>query len=167
MPATIYEFSVKTIDGSPKSLGDYRGKALLIVNVASRCGLTPQYEGLEQLHEAYGSRGLAVLGFPANEFGAQEPGSNDQIKEFCTSRYGVKFDMFAKVKVKGPGIDPLFLYLTSKETDAAFAGDIKWNFNKFLIGRDGSVLARFEPQVEPTSPEVKRAIEKALEAPPA
>jgi glutathione peroxidase len=162
MSATIYDFTVKTIDGSPKSLGDYRGKALLIVNVASRCGLTPQYEALEQLHETYGARGLAVLGFPANEFGAQEPGSNDQIKEFCSSRYGVKFDMFAKVKVKGPGIDPLFHYLTSKETDAAFAGDIKWNFNKFLIGRDGSVLARFEPQVEPTSPEVKQAIEKAL-----
>ena len=163
MSANIYDFSVRTIDGSSKSLGDYRGKAVLIVNVASQCGLTPQYAGLEQLHETYGARGLAVLGFPANEFGAQEPGSNDQIKEFCTTRYGVKFDMFAKVKVKGSDMDPLFHYLTSKETNAAFAGDIKWNFNKFLIGRDGSVLARFEPQVEPTSPDVKQAIERALE----
>jgi glutathione peroxidase len=164
MSASIYDFSVKTIDGAPRSLGDYRGKALLIVNVASQCGLTPQYDGLEQLHETYAPRGLAVLGFPANEFGAQEPGSNEQIKEFCTTRYDVKFDMFAKVKVKGPGIDPLFQYLTSKETNLPFAGDIKWNFNKFLIGRDGNVLARFEPQVEPTSPEVKQAIEKALAA---
>jgi glutathione peroxidase len=162
MSATIYDFTAKTIDGAQKSLGDYRGKALLIVNVASQCGLTPQYDGLEQLHETYSPRGLAVLGFPANEFGAQEPGSNEQIKEFCTTRYQVKFDLFAKVKVKGPGIDPLFLYLTSKETNAPFSGDIKWNFNKFLIGRDGRVLARFEPQIEPTSPQVKQAIEKAL-----
>src|SRR4029077_2028308 len=111
MSASIYDFSVKTIDGAPKSLGDYRRQALLIVNVASQCGLTPQYDGLEQLHDTYALRGLAVLGFPANEFGAQEPGSNEQIKEFCTTRYDVKFDMFAKVKVKGPGIDPLFQYL--------------------------------------------------------
>jgi glutathione peroxidase len=162
MSASIYDFTAKTIDGAEKSLGDYRGKALLIVNVASQCGLTPQYDGLEQLHETYSPRGLAVLGFPANEFGAQEPGSNEQIKEFCATRYQVKFDMFAKVKVKGSGIDPLFLYLTSKETNAPFSGDIKWNFNKFLIGRDGRVVARFEPQVEPTSPQVKQAIEKAL-----
>ena len=164
MSASIYDFTVKDIDGAPKSLGDYRGKALLVVNVASECGLTPQYDGLEQLHETYAARGLAVLGFPANEFGAQEPGSNEQIKAFCGTRYRVKFDMFAKVKVKGPGIDPLFHYLTSKETNLPFAGDIKWNFNKFLIGRDGRVLARFEPQVEPTSPEVKQAIENALGA---
>jgi glutathione peroxidase len=163
MSASIYDFTVKGIDGAAKSLGDYRGKALLVVNVASECGLTPQYDGLEQLHETYSARGLAVLGFPANEFGAQEPGSNEQIKAFCSTRYHVKFDMFAKVKVKGPGIDPLFQYLTSKETNLPFAGDIKWNFNKFLIGRDGQVRARFEPQVEPTSPEVKQAIEKALE----
>ena len=165
MSASIYDFTMKTIDGVPKSLADYRGKALLIVNVASQCGLTPQYDGLEQLHEAYASRGLAVLGFPANEFGAQEPGSNEQIKEFCATRYHVKFDIFAKVKVKGSGIDPLFEYLTSKETNLPFAGEIKWNFNKFLIGRDGRVVARFEPKVEPTSPEVKRAIEKALGTP--
>jgi glutathione peroxidase len=162
MPKSIHEFSVKTIDDMPKSLGDYRGKAVLVVNVASQCGLTPQYRGLEQLHEEYASKGLAVLGFPANEFGSQEPGTNDQIRDFCTRTYGVTFDMFAKVKVKGPGIDPLFEYLTGKETNPAFSGDIKWNFNKFLVGKNGEVLARFEPAVEPTSAEVRSAIEKAL-----
>ncbi len=162
MSKSVYDFSVRTIDGAPKSLGDYRGKALLVVNVASQCGLTPQYRGLEELHEAYAAKGLAVLGFPANEFGAQEPGSNEQIKEFCSTRYDVKFDLFAKTKVKGAGIDPLFEYLTSKETNPGFAGDIKWNFNKFLIGKDGRVVARFEPQVEPTSAEVKAAIDRAL-----
>jgi glutathione peroxidase len=164
MSKTIYDFTAKTIDGTPKTLGDYRGKVLLVVNVASRCGLTPQYSGLEELHEKYGPRGLAVLGFPANEFGAQEPGTEQEIKEFCSSRYDVKFDMFSKVKVKGAGIDPLFAYLTSKETNPASAGEIKWNFNKFLLGKRGEILARFEPQVEPTSPEVTQAIEKALQA---
>jgi glutathione peroxidase len=162
MTKSIYEFSERTIDGKPKSLSDYKGKAVLIVNVASKCGLTPQYEGLEKLHETYGAKGFAVLGFPANEFGAQEPGTDAQIADFCTTNYGVKFDMFSKVKVKGPGIDPLFEYLTSEATNPGFAGDIKWNFNKFLVGRDGKVLARFEPKVEPGSPEVAQAIEKAL-----
>ena len=162
MTTSIYDFSEKTIDGKAKSLSDYKGKVLLIVNVASKCGLTPQYAGLEKLHETYGPKGFAVLGFPANEFGAQEPGTDDQIAEFCTTNYGVKFDMFSKVKVKGAGIDPLFEYLTSASTNPSFAGDIKWNFNKFLIGRDGKALARFEPQVEPNSPEVTRAIDEAL-----
>jgi glutathione peroxidase len=162
MAKTIHDFSAKTIDGQQRSLAEYEGKVALVVNVASECGLTPQYTGLEQLHETYGPRGLAVLGFPANEFGAQEPGSEVQIKEFCTTAYGVKFDMFAKVKVKGAGIDPLFQFLTSPETNPGFSGDIKWNFNKFLIGKNGEVLARFEPSVEPGSPEVKAAIEKAL-----
>ncbi len=162
MTKTIYDFQEKTIDGKAKSLADYQGKAVLIVNVASKCGLTPQYKGLEELHEAYGAKGFAVLGFPANEFGAQEPGTEDQIKDFCTTNYGVKFDMFSKVKVKGDGIDPLFDYLTSAATNPKFAGEIKWNFNKFLVGKNGEVLARFEPKVEPTSPEVKQAIEKAL-----
>jgi glutathione peroxidase len=164
MSKTIYDFTAKTIDGPPRSLGDYRGKVLLVVNVASRCGLTPQYRGLEELHETYGPRGLAILGFPANEFGAQEPGTEEEIKEFCSTRYDVKFDMFSKVKVKGAGIDPLFAYLTSRETNPASAGEIKWNFNKFLLGKQGEILARFEPPVEPTSPEVTRAIEKALQA---
>jgi glutathione peroxidase len=162
MAKTIYDFSAKTIDGKTRSLADYRGKVALIVNVASECGLTPQYTGLEQLHEAYASKGLAILGFPANEFGAQEPGTDEQIKTFCSTKYGVKFDMFSKVKVKGAGIDPLFAFLTSAQDNPRFAGDIKWNFNKFLVGKDGAVIARFEPPVEPTSADVKGAIEKAL-----
>ncbi len=162
MAKGIYQFEAKTIDGTTKKLADYEGKVALIVNVASQCGMTPQYAGLEQLHETYAGRGLAVLGFPANEFGAQEPGTNEEIQSFCSTRFGVKFDMFAKVKVKGPGIDPLFAFLTSPETDPKFSGDIKWNFNKFLVGKHGEVLARFEPKVDPTSPEVKSAIEAAL-----
>jgi len=162
MSKTIYDFTEKTITGEKKSLADYKGKALLIVNVASRCGNTPQYAGLEKLHEEYAARGLAVLGFPANEFGGQEPGTNEEIAQFCTANYGVKFDMFAKVTVKGPGIDPLFDYLTSPTTDPEFGGEIQWNFNKFLVGRDGAVVARFKPKADPTSPEVKQAIEKAL-----
>ena len=162
MTKSIYDFQEKTIDGKPRSLKDYQGKAILIVNVASKCGLTPQYKALEELHETYGAKGFAVLGFPANEFGAQEPGTDDQIKDFCTTNYGVKFDMFSKVKVKGDGIDPLFDYLTSAATNPKFAGEIKWNFNKFLVSKTGEVLARFEPKVEPSSPEGKAAIEKAL-----
>jgi glutathione peroxidase len=162
MAKSIYDFSEKTIDGRDKSLSDYRGKVVLIVNVASRCGYTPQYKGLEDLHETYGPQGLAVLGFPANEFGAQEPGTEEQIKQFCTTNYGVKFDMFAKVKVKGTGIDPLFEFLTSAQHTARFAGDIKWNFNKFLVDRTGAVIARFEPKVEPMSAEIRQAIEGAL-----
>ena len=164
MAKSIHDFSAKTIDGKDRSLADYRGRVALVVNVASACGLTPQYAGLEKLHETYASRGLSVLGFPANEFGAQEPGSDTQIKGFCETKFGVKFDMFSKVKVKGDGIDPLFAFLTSKEENPDFGGTIKWNFNKFLVGKDGKVLARFEPPVEPTSPEVTAAIEKALEA---
>lgn len=162
MTSSIYEFPIKTIDGKAKTLADYRGKALLIVNVASKCGLTPQYKGLEALNEKYGPKGLAVLGFPANEFGGQEPGSNAQIQEFCTTNYGVKFDMMSKVVVKGAGIDPLFAYLTGHDTNPKFAGEIKWNFNKFLIGKNGEVLGRFEPTVDPGSPELAAAIESAL-----
>lgn len=158
----IYEFSAKTIDGTEKSLGDYRGKVLLVVNVASECGLTPQYRGLEELHEKYASKGLAILGFPANEFGAQEPGSDTQIQQFCRTHYGVKFDMFSKVVVKGAGIHPLFAFLTGKDTNPEYGGEIKWNFNKFLIGRDGNIVGRFEPKVEPTSSEVIAAIEKCF-----
>ncbi|HEY8074509.1 MAG TPA: glutathione peroxidase [Labilithrix sp.] len=154
---TAHDFSAKTIDGSDKKLSDYKGNVLLIVNVASECGLTPQYDGLEKLHEKYASRGLRVLGFPANEFGAQEPGTDADIKSFCKTQYGVKFDMFSKVKVKGDGIDPLFQWLTSQT-----GGEIKWNFGKFLVGKNGEILQRFEPKVEPQSPEVTQAIEKAL-----
>ena len=164
MAKTIHDFSAKTIDGTDKSLADYRGRVALIVNVASECGLTPQYKGLEELYETYGSKGLSVLGFPANEFGAQEPGTGAQISDFCRTSYGVKFDMFSKVKVKGDGIDPLFAYLTGSDTNPKFSGDIKWNFNKFLVGKKGEVLARFDPQVDPTGAEVRQAIEKALAA---
>lgn len=162
MTKSIYDFSVQSITGHKKTLADYKGKPLLIVNVASECGLTPQYKGLEELHEAYAAKGLAILGFPANEFGAQEPGSNADINAFCKTKFGVNFDMFSKVVVKGEGIDPLFSLLTDKETNPKFAGEIKWNFNKFLVGKNGEILGRFEPKVEPTSPEVKQAIEKAL-----
>jgi glutathione peroxidase len=162
MSKTIYDFTAQTIGGSPKKLSDYAGSTLLIVNVASKCGLTPQYEGLQKLHEKYSGKGLRVLGFPANEFGAQEPGTNDEIAAFCSANYAVRFDMFAKVKVKGPGIDPLFAFLTSPDTNPASAGEIRWNFNKFLIGKDGTILARFEPTVAPTSPELIQAVEKAL-----
>jgi glutathione peroxidase len=162
MGKTIHDFDAKTIDGTDKSLRDYAGQVALIVNVASRCGLTPQYRGLEELYETYRAKGFSVLAFPANEFGAQEPGTDEQIQEFCSTTYGVKFDLFSKVKVKGAGIDPLFAFLTGADTNPAYSGDIKWNFNKFLVGKKGEVLARFEPTVEPTSPEVKQAVEKAL-----
>jgi glutathione peroxidase len=155
---TVHDFEVKTITQEARAMSHYRGKVVLVVNVASACGLTPQYAALEKLHETYGARGLAVLGFPANEFGAQEPGTDAEIKTFCETKYGAKFDMFSKVVVKGAGIHPLFAHLTSQ-----LGGEIKWNFNKFLVGKDGEVLARFEPQVDPLSPEVTAAIEKALE----
>jgi glutathione peroxidase len=162
MTKSVHDFNVKTIRGQDKSLADYKGKVLLIVNVASECGYTPQYAGLEKLHEEYKDKGLAVLGFPANDFGAQEPGSNEQIEQFCSTKFGVKFDMFAKVAVKGESTAPLFDHLQSKESNPEFGGAIKWNFNKFLIGKNGEIIGRFEHKVEPTSPEVKAAIERAL-----
>jgi len=159
---SVHDFTVKTIKGGEKSLADYKGKVLLVVNVASECGLTPQYAGLETLHEEYAKKGLAVLGFPANDFGAQEPGTDAQVEQFCTTKYGAKFDMFSKVAVKGEKTAPLFAWLQGKESNPGFGGPIKWNFNKFLVGKDGTVIGRFEPQVEPLSAEVKGAIEKAL-----
>ena len=156
MPSA-HDFSAKTIQNTDKKLEDYKGKVLLVVNVASECGLTPQYKGLEALNKRFREKGLRVLGFPANEFGAQEPGTNEQIAQFCTSKFDVSFDMFAKVVVKGPGIHPLFAWLTGET-----GGDIKWNFGKFLVGKDGEIIARFEPTVEPESPELVQAIEKAL-----
>ena len=160
---SIYDFSLKNIDGKETSLADYRGKVVLVVNVASRCGFTPQYEGLEKVYLKYKDRGLVILGFPANNFGGQEPGSNEEIKSFCSLKYNVTFPMFTKISVKGEDIHPLYKYLTDKQTDPEFAGEIKWNFNKFLIGRDGKIIGRFEPPVKPESPEVTQAIDKALE----
>lgn len=156
----LHTFTLKTIDGEDKPLSDYAGRALLIVNTASECGYTPQYAGLEELHKKYSSKGLSVLAFPANEFGAQEPGSDAQIAAFCSSKFMVSFDLFSKLKAKGPGIAPLYAYLTA---ESPFPGEIAWNFTKFLAGRDGTVLARFEPDVEPTSDKVLAALEKALQ----
>jgi glutathione peroxidase len=155
-------FTMTSLDGKAVELSKYQGKVVLMVNVASECGLTPQYKGLQALHEKYGKDGLAVLGFPANEFGGQEPGTNAEIAAFCQKNYGVKFDMFAKVVVQGDGQCPLYKYLTSKETNPKFAGPLQWNFEKFLIGRNGAVVARFSPQVEPQAEEVTKAIEKEL-----
>ena len=160
--SSVHDFTVKTIKGESKKLADYKGKVLLIVNVASECGYTPQYDGLEKLYEQYKDKGFAVLGFPANDFGAQEPGSDAQIEQFCTTKFGVKFPMFSKVSVKGEKTDPLFDYLQSKDSNPEFGGAIKWNFNKFLIGKDGSVIGRFEHKIDPQSGELKAAIDAAL-----
>lgn len=160
--APALNFTVKSINGKDVALSKYQGKVVLIVNVASECGLTPQYEDLETLHEKYHEKGLSVLGFPANEFGKQEPGSNDEIEKFCKTKFGVDFDMFAKVVVKGEGQTPLYKHLTSKDTNGKFAGDISWNFEKFLLNRKGEVVARFEPRVSPTDEKVIAAIEAEL-----
>jgi glutathione peroxidase len=153
---------MKSLSGKDVNLAQYQGKVLLVVNTASKCGNTPQYAPLEALYKKYADRGFMVLGFPSNDFGHQEPGTDAQITEFCTKNYGVTFDMFSKVDVKGPDICDLYNYLTSKETDAPFAGTITWNFEKFLIGRDGSVVARFKPKTKPDTPEVVSAIEAEL-----
>jgi len=159
---TLHDFVQKTIDGSAQKLSDYQGRAVLVVNVASRCGLTPQYAGLQKLHEQYAPRGFAVLGFPCNQFAGQEPGDEAQIREFCSTSYGVTFPMFAKLDVNGPGRAPLYGWLTSQGTQPEGAGDVKWNFGKFLIDRQGNVVARFDPTVAPDAPELVAAVEKAL-----
>ena len=158
----VLSYKVKDINGKDVDLSKYKGKVLLIVNVASKCGLTPQYEQLEALHDKYAAKGLAILGFPANNFGAQEPGTNDEIKTFCTSKYNVKFDMFSKISVKDADIAPLYKDLTSEAKNGPFAGDIKWNFTKFLVGRDGKVVKRVEPKTKPDDPDVIKAIEAEL-----
>ena len=161
--ASLYDIPLKDIDGQPTSLKAYAGKALLVVNVASRCGFTRQYEPLEAIYRKYKDQGLEVLGFPSNDFGGQEPGTNEQIKEFCSSKYNVTFPMFDKLRVKsGEGQHPLYTALSGK--DSPFPGDVKWNFGKFLISRDGKILARFESGDEPDSPKVTHAIENALHA---
>jgi glutathione peroxidase len=160
--APLYNFKMKDIDGNDVKLKKYKGEVLLIVNTASKCGYTPQYESLQAVYEKYQAQGLTILGFPANNFGGQEPGTNTEIKEFCESKYKVKFPMFAKISVKGDDIDPLYKYLTSKETDPDFAGEITWNFNKFLIDRKGKIVARFSSKDKPDSEAVTSAIEKYL-----
>jgi glutathione peroxidase len=162
----VLSYIVKDIDGKEVKLESYKGDVLLIVNTASQCGLTPQYEGLQNLYEKYKDKGFKVLAFPANEFGAQEPGSNSEIKEFCSTKYDVTFPLFSKIVVKGNGIHPLYDQLTSKDKNPKFAGEIKWNFEKFLVDRQGNVIARFEPRIKPESDEVVKALETALESKP-
>jgi glutathione peroxidase len=159
--SSIYDFTMPLLDGKAAPIADYKGKVVLVVNVASRCEFTPQYTALEAIYEKYKDQGFVILGFPANNFGGQEPGTNEEIKEFCSSKYSVKFPVYAKVSVKGDDQTPLYSYLT-KEASPAVAGDIKWNFTKFLVNRDGKVVQRFEPAVTPDSPEVIAAIEKLL-----
>lgn len=158
----IFDFSAKGIDGHQRALEDYEGKALLVVNVASECGLTPHYAGLQALYEKYREQGLLVLGFPCNQFGAQEPGSEEEIQQFCSTKYAVTFPLFAKIDVNGEARHPLYAWLTSQDTAPDGPGDIAWNFAKFVVGRDGKVLARFAPQTEPDSAELRQAVERAL-----
>ena len=157
---SIYEISLKDIDGKSTSLKAYEGKVLLIVNVASKCGYTPQYAGLEALHEKYKDKGLVVLGFPCNQFGSQEPGTNEEIKQFCSSKYQVTFPLFDKIEVNGPNRQALYVLLAGDASP--FPGNIKWNFNKFLIGRDGKILKRFDSKVKPDSAELVQGVEQAL-----
>lgn len=159
---SVYDFSMTDIDGKEVKLKAYKGKVALLVNVASKCGYTPQYEGLQAVYEKYKSQGFVILGFPANNFKGQEPGTNEEIKEFCTSKYNVSFPMFAKISVKGEDQHPLYQFLTSKETNPQFGGEITWNFNKFLIDKNGKIIARFTSKDTPESEAVTSAIEKAL-----
>jgi glutathione peroxidase len=161
---TIFLFTMNSIDGKPASLGEYKGKVVLLVNVASRCGFTPQYSALESVYEKYKNRGFVIVGIPANNFGSQEPGTNAEIKTFCSTKYNVTFPMMAKVSVKGSDIAPLYQFLTDKSANPSTGGEIQWNFTKFLIGPDGKPVARFEPDVTPDNPKVTTAIEKALTA---
>jgi len=159
---TVHDFNLNSIDGQPAPLAAYKGKVVLLVNVASKCGFTPQYSALESTYEKYKDRGFVIVGIPANNFGAQEPGSNQEIKTFCSSKYHVTFPMMAKVSVKGDDITPLYQFLTDKSSNPQSGGEIKWNFTKFLIGPDGRVITRFEPEITPDSPQVTSAIEEAL-----
>ena len=158
VPAPL-NFTMSSIDGKSVDLSKYQGRVVLMVNVASECGFTPQYEGLQDLHKKYAAKGLSILGFPSNDFGAQEPGTNREIAQFCKQNYGVEFDMFSKIVVKGAGQAPLYKYLT---THPKYRGDVAWNFEKFLIGRQGEVIARYKSEVEPLSKEMTTAIETAL-----
>lgn len=162
---TALSYDMTTLGGDTVSLSKYKGNVVLMVNVASECGLTPQYEQLQALHQKYSGQGLAVVGFPCNQFGAQEPGTAEEIQQFCSQNYGVEFDMFAKVDVNGEGACDLYKYLTQLDTQPKGPGDIGWNFEKFLIGRDGDVIARYSPQTTPDAPEIIEAVETALATP--
>lgn len=163
-PQHALDFKMKTIDGETADLSKYRGKVVLIVNVASECGLTPQYEALQAIYEKYREKGFVVLGFPANQFGLQEPGSDADIKQFCSTEYNVSFPMFSKIEVNGEGAAPLYQYLTSQDVPPVGDGEIAWNFEKFLLDREGKVAARFSPRTTPDSPEVIKSIEAELES---
>lgn len=159
---SVYDFTLKNAKGQDVKLSDYRGKVVMLVNVASKCGYTPQYEGLQKIYERYKDQGFTILGFPANNFGAQEPGTDEEIQQFCRINYGVTFPVFSKISVKGDDKHPLYKYLTEKETNPRFAGEIKWNFNKFLVSKDGKIIARFESADKPEDAKVTQAIESAL-----
>jgi glutathione peroxidase len=159
---SVYDVPLSSLEGVPNVLEGQKGKVTLMVNVASFCGLTPQYEGLEKLHEQYGAQGFSVLGIPCNQFGAQEPGTADEIKTFCSTTYGVQFPLSEKVEVNGDGKHPLYEQLEETADSEGHTGDIRWNFEKFLIGRDGQIIARFSPLVTPEAPELVDAIEKAV-----
>jgi glutathione peroxidase len=159
--SSVYDFTLNSIDGQPAPIAAYKGKVLLMVNVASKCGFTPQYTALESVYEKYKDQGLVVMGFPANNFMAQEPGTNEEIKTFCSRTYNVQFPMYSKISVKEDKA-PLYEFLTDKTTNPQFGGEIKWNFTKFLVDRNGKIIARFEPAVKPDSLDVLAAIEKAL-----
>jgi glutathione peroxidase len=159
---SIYDVDIERLQGGPAELGRYRGKAVLVVNVASRCGLTPQYTGLQRLQESYADRGFTVLGVPCNQFGGQEPGTAEEIAEFCSATYGADFPMTEKVEVNGDGRHPLYAGLVTVPDSSGYTGDIRWNFEKFLVGPDGAVVARFDPRTEPGADEVVQAIEKTL-----
>ncbi len=162
MTKTIHEFELKNIDGKAQKLSAYKGRVVLVVNVASKCGLTPQYKGLEALYEEKQDAGFVVLGFPCNQFGGQEPGSDADVAAFCSTKYDVSFPMFSKLDVNGEGRAPLYAWLTAEKTEPDGPGDIAWNFAKFVVGKDGRVKARFNPRVEPSSAELKAAIDAAL-----
>jgi glutathione peroxidase len=161
---SLHNLEINALDGEQKRLGDYKGKALLVVNVASQCGLTPQYSGLQQLYDDYSERGLEVLAFPCNQFGSQEPGTADEIKTFCESSFGVTFTLFEKIDVNGPNRHPLYAELTEVSDAKGHDGDIRWNFEKFLISPEGEIVARFSPIVTPEAPELIEAIESQLPA---
>lgn len=158
----LYDHAVKTLKGEPSSLRDHAGKALLVVNVASKCGLTPHYKGLQALQEKFGARGFAVVGFPCNQFGKQEPGSAEEIEQFCSANYGVTFPMFEKIEVNGPNRHPIYAELTAVADASGKAGDIEWNFEKFLVSRDGKTIQRFRPTTSPEDAKLVAAIEAAL-----